>query len=143
MTILLRSTPGGRRKLLLRKQMVLLVVTAAVWAAVYGSELFKAIQAYGAFQCLNAPAYSLELFRDAGWALSLGWTVALYYGAKLLVLLAVGEGCFLLSSRCTKNRDAILLCCGVLLIPAALAAIGSAVGELLSFLIPLGGVELF
>ena len=142
MTILLRSTPGGRRKLLRRKQMVLLMVTAAVWAAVYGSEVIKTIQAYGAFQCLSAPAYSLELFRDAGWALSLGWSVALYYGAKLLVLLAVGEVCFFLSSRCAKNRDAILLCCGVLLIPAALAAIGSAVGELLSFLIPLGGVEM-
>lgn len=143
MTILLRSTPGGRKKLLRRKQMVLLMVTAAVWAAVYGSEVFKTIQAYGTFQCLNAPAYSLELFRDGGWALSLGWSVSLYYGAKLLVLLAVGEVCFFLSSRCNKNRDAILLCCGVLLIPAALAAIGSAVGELLSFLIPLGGVELF
>ena len=74
--------------------------------------------------------------------LSLGWMVALYYGAKLIVLLTVGEVCFFLSYRCTKNRDAILLCCGVLLIPAALAAIGSAVGELLSFLVPLGGVEI-
>lgn len=142
MTILLRSTPGGRRKLLGRKQMLLLVVTAAVWAAVYGSELFKAVQAYGAFQCLDAPAYSLELFRDAGWALSLGLAAALYYGAKLLVLLAVGEVCFFLSSRCAKNRGAILLCCGVLLIPAALAAIGSAVGERLSFILPLGGIEM-
>ena len=74
--------------------------------------------------------------------LSLGWMVALYYGLKLVVLLTVGEVCFFLSSRCTKNRDAILLCCGVLLIPAALAAIGSSVGELLSFLVPLGGVEI-
>ena len=142
MTILLRSTPGGRKKLLRRKQMVLLVVTAAVWAAVYGSELFKTVQAYGTFQCLNAPAYSLELFRNAGWALSLGWSVVLYYGAKLVVLLTVGEVCFFLSYRCTKNRDAILLCCAVILIPAALAAIGSAIGERISFLLPLGGVEI-
>ena len=142
MTILLRSTPGGRRKLLRRKQMVLLVVTTAVWAAVYCSEFFKAIQAYGTFQCLSAPAYSLDLFRDAGWVLPLGWAVAFYYGAKLFALLAVGEVCFFLSTRCTKNRDAILLCCGVLLIPAALAAIGSTIGECLSFIIPLGGIEL-
>ena len=142
MTILLRSTPGGRRKLLRRKQMVLLVVTAAVWAAVYGSEVFKTVQAYGAFQCLGAPAYSLELFQDAGWALSIGWLAALYYGAKFVVLLTVGEFCFFLSSRCTKNRDAVLLCCAVILIPAALAAIGSSVGECLSFLLPLGGVEM-
>ena len=68
--------------------------------------------------------------------------VAIYYGAKLLVLLVIGEICFALSSRCSKNRDAILLCCSVLLIPAALAAIGSEIGELLSFLVPLGGVEI-
>lgn len=143
MTILLRSTPGGRRKLLRRKQIALLVVTAAIWAAIYGTECYKTMQIYGAFQCMGAPVYSLKLFQDTGWTISLGWVVSLYYAAKLLVLLIVGEICFFLSSRCTKNRDAILLCCGVVLIPAALAAIGSAVGELLSFLIPLGGVELF
>lgn len=87
----------------------------------------------------HAPAYSLALFHSS---LPLGWAVGLYYGAKLLVMAAVGEACFFLSSRCTKNRDAILLCCGVILIPAALAAIGSVVGAYLSFLLPLGGAEL-
>lgn len=142
MTILLRSTPGGRGKLHRRKQLVLLAVTAAVWATIYGAEIFKTIDAYGGFQCLDAPAYSLKLFQNTEWAFSLGWMIALYYAAKLAVLLVVGEATFFLSSRCTKNRDAILLCCAVLLIPAALAAIGSAVGELLSFVIPLGGAEL-
>lgn len=142
MTILLRSTPGGRRRLLWHKQIVLLAVTAAVWAGVYGAELFKTVQYHGAFQCLAAPAYSLEQFRDTGWTLPLGWLMACYYFAKLVVLLAAGEVSFLLSGRCTKNRDAMLLCCGVLLIPAALAAIGSDIGEALSLLLPLGGVEL-
>jgi hypothetical protein len=36
----------------------------------------------------------------------------------------------------------MLLCTGVLLIPAALAAIGSAIGEYLSLLLPLSGAEL-
>lgn len=93
------------------------------------------IQAYGAFPYPGAPAYSQELFRDAGWALPLSWTVALYYGANLIVLLTVGKVCFFLSSRCTRNRDAVLLCCAVILIPVALAAIGSAVEEYLSFLL--------
>lgn len=136
MTILLRSAPGGRKKLFQRKQLVLAAVTIAVWAMVYGWEVFKTIQVHGAFQCLGAPAYSLALFRSA---IPLGWLVVLYYIAKLLVLLTVSEICFFLSARCAKNRDAILLCCGVLLIPAALAVIGSAVGEFLSFIIPLGG----
>lgn len=66
-----------------------------------------------------------------------------HYGAKLLVMVIAGKVCFLLSGRCSKNRNAILLCCGVILMPAALAAIGAEAGELLSFLLPLGGVELF
>ena len=141
MTVLLTSTSGGRKRLWLRKQVVLLAVTAFVWLMVYGGELIHTVNAYGAFQCLSAPAFSLDLFRNAA-AISLGGMIALYYGAKLLVLVVVGEICYALSSRCSKNRDAILVCCAVLLIPAALAAIGSAVGELLSFLVPLGGAEL-
>lgn len=141
MTVLLTSTSGGRKRLWLQKQLVLLTLTTFVWLMIYGGELIHTVKAYGAFQCLSAPAFSLELFRNAP-SIPLGGMLALYYGAKLLVLLFMGEICFALSSRCSKNRDAILVCCAVLLIPAALAAIGSAVGELLSFIIPLGGVEL-
>ena len=142
MTVLLTSTSGGRKRLWLRKQMVLLAVTAFVWLMVYGGELIHTVNAYGAFQCLSAPAFSLELFRNTA-SISLGGVITLYYGAKLLILLVVGEVCYILSYRCSKNRDAILACCTILLIPAALAAIGSAVGEWLSMLIPLGGVEVF
>lgn len=139
MTVLLTSTSGGRKRLWFRKQVVLLVVTAFVWLMVYGGELIHTVNAYGAFQCLSAPAFSLELFRNAP-SIPLGGMLALYYGARLLVLLVIGEICFALSSQCSKNRDAILVCCAVLLIPAALAAIGSVVGEYLSFLIPLSGM---
>lgn len=142
MTVLLTSTSGGRKRLWLRKQVVLLAVTAFVWLMVYGGELIHTVNAYGAFQYLSAPAFSLDLFRNAA-AISLGGMIALYYGAKLLVLVVVGEICYALSSRCSKNRDSILVCCAILLIPAALAAIGSAVGELLSMLVPLSGVEMF
>lgn len=140
MTFLLRSASGGRKRLMLRKQGLLLLVTVAVWAMVYGMELFRTVEKYGAFACLAAPVYSLEWFT---WPLPLGWMIGSYYAAKLLVLVTVGEVCFFLSSWCGKNRDAILLCSGVLLIPAALGAVGSRIGEYLSFLLPLGGVELF
>ena len=143
MTVLLISTSGGRKRLWKKKQMVLLGVTIFVWVIVYGGELIHTINVHGAFRCMSATSISLELFRDSGLVLPLGWTVALYYGAKLFVLLTAGEVCFFLSSRCSKNRDAILVCSAVILIPAALATIGSAVGEFLSFLVPLGGVELF
>ena len=141
MTVLLTSTSCGRKKLRLKKQLVLVTVTTFVWAMVYGGELIHTVHAYGAFQCLSAPAFSLELFRNAA-TIPLGGMIALYYGAKLLVLLVIGEICFAMSSRCSKNRDAILVCSAVLLIPAALAAIGSVVGEYLSLVIPLCGIEL-
>ena len=142
MTVLLTSTSGGRKRLWLQKQLVLLTVTAFVWLMVYGGELTHTINAHGAFQCLSAPAFRLELFRNAP-SIPMGGMLALYYGAKLLVLLVIGEICFALSSRCSKNRDAILVCCAVLLIPAALAATGSGMGEWLSFIIPLDGAEYF
>lgn len=142
MTVLLTSTSGGRKRLWFQKQLVLLIVTAFVWLMVYGGELIHTIHAYGAFQFLSAPAFSLELFRNAP-SIPMGGMLALYYGAKLLVLLVVGEICFALSPQCSKNRDAILVCCAVLVIPAALAAIGSGMGEWLSFIIPLGGSEYF
>ncbi len=139
MTVLLRSTSGGRKWLMIRKQALLLLIATAVWAMVYGMELFRTIEKYGSFACLNAPAYSLPLFRSG---ISLWCAIGLYYGAKLIVLVIIGEVCFLLSSRCSKNRAAMLLCTGVLLIPAALAAIGSEIGEHLSFLLPLDLAEL-
>ena len=140
MTLLLRSTSGGRKRLMLRKQTLLFLITVTIWLAVYGTEVHRTVAEYGALSYLTAPANSLPWF---DWSLSIVWTLVLYYGAKLLVMVTVGEICFLLSSRCDKNRDAILLCSGVLLIPAALAAIGSSLGEYLSFVLPLGGVELF
>ena len=142
MTVLLTSTSGGRKRLWLKKQLVLLAVTVLVWIMVYGGELIHTVNAYGAFQCLSAPSFSLELFRNSAAAIPLGGMIALYYGLKLLVLVSVGEICFAMSSRCSKNRDAILVCSAVLLIPAALATIGSVVGEYLSLLIPLSGIEL-
>ena len=142
MTILLRSTSGGRKHLFRKKQLILLLVTSAVWAIVYGMEIIRAITEYGGFYCLGAPAYSLALFQDAQWSVSIGFVLLMFYFSRLLVMLAVAEICYFLSTRCARNKDAILLCCGVILIPAALAAIGSTIGEYISFVLPLGGSEL-
>lgn len=139
MTILLRSTSGGRRRLVLRKQLLLVLIATIVWGMVYGMELFRTIEAYGGFACLNAPAYSLPLYRSG---IPLWCVIGLYYGVKLVVLILIGQVCYFLSSQCTKNRDAMLLCAGVLLIPAGMAAIGSKVGEYMSFLLPLDCIEL-
>lgn len=139
---LLTSTVGGRGRLMVQKQILLLLLTGFVWAAVYGNELRLIIQEYGPLTGLAAPADSISIIRPLGWTIPLWLLLVLTYLWRLLVMVAVSEVCFFLSSRCRKNRDAVLLCCGVIVIPAALAAIGSAIGEYLSFLIPLGGSEL-
>lgn len=140
MNILLRSTAGGRKQLMVKKQLLLLAVATVVWALIYGMEIFCTLEEYDGFACLSAPALSLPLFNWLN--IPLWVTMGLYYFAKLLVLIAIGEGCFFLSSKCSKNRDSMLLCTGVFIIPATLGAIGSVIGEYLSFLLPLGGVEL-
>ena len=120
----------------------MLGLTVLVWVMVYGTELCLIIKEYGSFNALMAPAESLELLRTSGWSVPLWVVLALFYLWRLLVLVAVAEVCFCLSSHCQKDRDAMLLCGGVVVIPAALAAIGSAVGEYFSFLLPLGGAEI-
>ena len=120
----------------------MLAVTVFVWLTVYGGEVIHTVDAYGAFQYLSAPACSIELFHDLAPAISLRGIIMIFYGAKLVILLIVGEISFLLSSMCSKNRNATLLCCVVLVIPAALAALGSKVGEWTSFIVPLDGVEM-
>ncbi len=142
MNILLRSTPGGRRKLFLKKQLLIVTMALVVFAAIYGGELYRTAVKYDSFAYIQAPAYSLKLFRWLPVPMSILWVMVLYYAAKLLVLIAAGEVCYYLSSQCSKNRTGILLCCGVVLIPAALAAIGSFIGEYFSFILPLGGAEL-
>ena len=138
MTALLRST-GGRERLRLKKQLLLLTLVTAIWVGVYGAELFKIVTEHGGFQYFQAPACSLEVFREVPASVSLGFMLAVYYLLKLPVLVLVGEVCLFLSNRCTKNRDALLLCGGTVLLPAAIAAIGSKVGTYLSFLVLLSG----
>ncbi len=142
MPLLLRSTAGGQRRLVRHKQILILSLTALVFALIYGTEIRLILEEYGEFQYLNAPALSVKPFRELGWGMPLWLALALFYLARLLVMAVVAEVCFFLSSRCSKNRDATLLCIGFILIPAALAVIGSAVGEYLSFLVPLSAAEL-
>ena len=142
MTVLLRSTSGGRMALQKTKQLLLLLVTASIWMILVSAELIKTVQYWDSFTCFAAPMYSLPDFQYTGWRIPLGAALILYYLAKLAVMVVIAEIVYFLSGRCTKNRDAILLSCSILLIPAGLAAIGSGAGEWLSSLLPLAGSEL-
>lgn len=143
MTIQLFTSPRGRGKLWRRKLTVSLTLAALVWLMVYGTELILVNRYYGAISCLAAPMKSLEFFLEWSWNGSLGMALTLYYGLKLISLWAVAQMCVLLSGLCQKNQSAILLCTGVLLVPAALAAIGSDAAAMVSLLMPVATVENF
>ena len=86
---------------------------------------------------------SLEFFADWSWNGSIGVALVLYYGLKLISMWAISQVCMLLSGLSQKNQTAILLCIGVLLVPAALTAIGSDAAAMFSLLMPLATVEIF
>lgn len=142
MKVLLESTSGGRERLRGKKILLMVGLSVIVWGLVYGSELVLIAKEYGGFTGLGAPACSLALFRESGWSIPLWALVTAFYLWRLVVLVGAAVICYHLSSQCQKNRDAMLLCTGVIVIPAALATIGSAVGEWTSLLLPLGGAEI-
>ena len=141
MRLQLFTAPAGRGRLWRRKLSLVLLLSTLVWAMVYGTELILTVRAYGSFQCLDAPVHSLEGF--SGWAMPIGQVLVLYYALKLLTMWAVGVVCLLLSGLCRKCLSAILICTGILVVPAALAAIGSGAAECISFLLPLDCIEVF
>lgn len=140
--VLLNSTPAGRRKLWLTKHALIYGCAFVVWLTVYGSELYRLTNYYGSLTCLGAPLTSLVWVSLYEGSITIGQTLLLIYGLRLAVLLTVAEICFALSSLCKKNSNAIILNCSVLVIPAAIAAIGSFVGSKLSVLMPLTVIDL-
>ena len=137
------AAPAGRGKLWRRKWTLALLLSTLVWAMVYGTELYLTTRSYSDFRCLAAPLQSLEAF--AGWSapLTIGQAMVLYYGLKLMTLYAAAAVCMLLSGWCRKNQSALLACTGVLVVPAALSAIGSNAAAFVSLLLPLACVEVF
>lgn len=139
------ATPAGRKKQWLYKQLVLLFAVLAVWGIASLTELVRIQKTYGSFACLSAPLYSLPMlnFFSRFPSLTLGQTMALYYFLRLITVWAAAQVCFFLSGLCRKNKTALLLCSGGILLPAALSAIGTPVGNYTSFLLPLMTDEVF
>lgn len=140
--VLLNSTPAGRRRLWLTKHALIWGSAFVVWITVYGSELYRLIDYYGSLTCFQAPLTSIVKVTLYEGNVTIGQTLLLIYALRLAVLLMVAEICFVLSSLCKKNSNAIILNCSVLVIPAAIAAIGSFAGSKLSVLMPLTVIDL-
>lgn len=146
---LLFAAPGGRKKLWRRKAVLAALLSALVWAMVYGAEMLLIVRANGPLTCLSAPTSSLGLscnmvtFQGSRSAVPICATLAQHYGLRLMVLLAVGQLCLFISGLSRRSRDAMLACVGLIVVPAALAGIGSDALARLSFLLPLESVPVF
>ena len=85
MTFLLGSTPRGRGTLLIRKIIVAALVSTAVWATVYGMELYALISNFS-IQTWDVPVQNLSMMMQFPILCSIkGWLVILY-GYRLLAL---------------------------------------------------------
>lgn len=139
MTQLLRGSPRGRGRLWRRKALAALLLTVAVWLIFEAGELRAIRKAYGAI-AFAAPLQSFEYFADLPYSVSLGAGVTAYLLLRLLALCTAAGGILFLSANCRQNNTAILLGCGVLVLPACLSLMGVKAFDRLSlvrFLSPL------
>ena len=121
MTFLLGAAPRGRGALLVRKILVAALAAAAVWATVYGIELYTLISDFS-IQTWNVPVQNLSMMTYFPILCSIkGWLVILY-GCRLLALFC-GAILVLLVSSCVKRVEiAYVAGCGVMLTPSLLYA---------------------
>ena len=121
MTFLLGATPRGRGVLLIRKILVAAPAATAVWATVYGMELYTLISDF-TIQTWNVPVQNLSMMTHFPILCSIkGWLVILY-GYRLLALFC-GAILVLLVSSCVKRVEiAYIAGCGIMLIPSLLYA---------------------
>ncbi|MCH5272750.1 MAG: hypothetical protein J1E35_03680, partial [Lachnospiraceae bacterium] len=119
MSFLLGATPRGRGALLIRKIVVAALAAAAVWATVYGMELYALISKISV-QTWNVPIQNLSMMAGFPILCSIkGWFVILY-GYRLLALFC-GAIIVLLVSNCVKRVEiAYIAGCGIMLIPSLL-----------------------
>ena len=142
MMTLINSTPAGRFKLWMIKHSLLFGCAFLVWLLVYGSEIIRLIDVYGSLSCMDAPLSSFPNIEFNVWHISIAQMLVLLYALRFAVLLTVAEICSVFSLLCERNSNAIIVNCSIVLIPAALAAIGSFIGKRLSVLMPLTVIDL-
>lgn len=142
MTFLLGATPRGRGALLIRKILVAALAATAVWAIVYGMELYALISSFS-IQTWNVPAQNISMITQFPVLCSIkGWLVILYL-YRLLALFC-GAILVLLVSSCIKRVEiAYIAGCGIMLIPSLLYAyVGIEIFRPLAYIIAVEAVPL-
>ena len=121
MTFVLGAVPRGRGVLLIRKILVAALVSTAVWATVYGMELYTLISDF-TIQTWNVPVQNLSMMTHFPILCDIkGWLVILY-GCRLLALFCGAILVLLVSSSVKRVEIAYIAGCGIMLIPSLLYA---------------------
>ncbi len=142
MNTLLRTGVRGREKLWRVKILISLSLAAVVCAAVYGTELILALQQYGNLHSTEAPIQSLSLFSDVPVHISISSFTCLFYALRLLSTFSLTCLVLLISQFSVKTENAVVINSLVLLVPAALHATGMEQFSFISFIMPVGAIEL-
>ncbi len=121
MTFLLGSTPRGRGALLLRKLLLAAVMTALVWAAVYGMELYTLLTEFD-ITAWRAPAKNLPALPDFPFRCSLAAALALLYLCRWLALYSAAALVLLISSLVRRLEASYIAACALMLLPSLLWA---------------------
>lgn len=121
MTFLLEATPRGRRALLRCKIVVAMLVATAVWATVYGMEVYVLISNFS-IRTWNVPVQSLSMMARFPILCSIKEWLVILYGYRLLVLCCGAVLMLLVSSFFKRVETACIAGCGIMLIPSLLYA---------------------
>ena len=119
MTPLSRSTIRGRGMLLSRKILLSVIVSVAVWAVVYGREVYTLIAKFDIREW-DIAVQNLSMLTEFPIHCSIrGWLIFLY-SYRLLVLICGAMIVLLISSLVKRIELAYVAACGVMLLPSVL-----------------------
>ncbi|MGM9973613.1 MAG: hypothetical protein ACI33K_06205 [Clostridiaceae bacterium] len=118
---LLRASYRGREALWRRKAYSAITAAVLLWILTYGYELYSIVENRGGLLYLSAPVQNLTLLADFPWKLSILQYLLIFYGLRLLMLIAVAFLVMALSLFAKKTEQAIAIASAVILLPAAIS----------------------
>ena len=118
MDYLLRSTVKGRKQLFIRKSVVTLMMTGLAAMFLYGTQIYEVLLKYKLIG-MQAPAQNIEMLEDIGYSLSVGGFLALWFGTRLMIMIAVSCMAMFISSKGSTAERVYMK--ALLLIPAGVA----------------------
>lgn len=121
MTFLSSSTFRGRSILLSRKILLSVIISAAVWAVVYGQELYVLITKFD-IRAWDIAVQNLSMLSEFPISCSIRGFLIILYVYRLFVLVCGAMIVLLISSLVKRIELAYVVACGAMLLPSVLYA---------------------